>query len=42
MPFSVAGHNALWNALGVNPLGLTEQEVATQAVALLAGLRTPP
>jgi AcrR family transcriptional regulator len=40
MLVSVAGHFALWNALGVNPLGLTEQEVATQAVALLAGLRS--
>ncbi len=40
--FSVACHYALWNALGVNALGLTEQEVATQAVALLAGLRSAP
>jgi len=40
MLFSVAGHYGLWNALGVNLLGLTEQEVATQAVALLAGLRS--
>ena len=39
MLVSVAGHFALWNALGVNPLGLTEREVAAQAVALLAGLR---
>jgi AcrR family transcriptional regulator len=40
MLVSVAGHFALWNALGVNPLGLTEQQVASQAVALLAGLRS--
>lgn len=40
MLLSVAGHYALWNALGVNPLGLTDQEVATQAVAMLAGLRS--
>jgi TetR/AcrR family transcriptional regulator len=40
MLFSVAGHYALWNSLGINPLGLTEREVAAQAVALLAGLRS--
>lgn len=40
MLLSVAGHYALWNALGVNPLGLTDKEVATQAVAMLAGLRS--
>jgi TetR/AcrR family transcriptional regulator len=39
MLFSMAVHYASWNALGVNPLRLTEQEVATHAVALLAGLR---
>jgi TetR/AcrR family transcriptional regulator len=39
MLVSAPGHYALWNALGVNPLGLTDQEVATHAVALLAGLR---
>jgi TetR/AcrR family transcriptional regulator len=42
MLFSVACQYALWNALGVNPLGLTEEEVVTQAVALLAGLRSAP
>jgi TetR/AcrR family transcriptional regulator len=42
MLFSVACQYALWNALGVNSLGLTEQEVVTQAVALLAGLRSAP
>jgi TetR/AcrR family transcriptional regulator len=42
MLFSVTCQYALWNALGVNPLGLTDQEVATQAVALIAGLRSAP
>jgi TetR/AcrR family transcriptional regulator len=40
--FSVPRQYALWNALGVNPLGLTEQEVIAQAVALLAWLRSAP
>jgi TetR/AcrR family transcriptional regulator len=40
--FSLACHHALWNSLGVNTLGLTEQEVVSQAVALLAGLRSAP
>jgi hypothetical protein len=40
MLFSVAGHYALWNALGVNPFGLTEREVGAQAIAILAGLRS--
>lgn len=39
MIFSLVGHYALWNSLGINPLGVTEEEVATQAIALLAGLR---
>jgi TetR/AcrR family transcriptional regulator len=39
---SMACQYALWNSLGVNTLGLTEQEVVTQAVALLAGLRSAP
>jgi len=39
MLLSVVGFYAQWNALGSNPLGLTEQEVTTQAVALLATLR---
>jgi AcrR family transcriptional regulator len=42
MLFSVVGHYAMWNALGVNPLRLTEQDVVTQALALLAGLRSEP
>ena len=42
MLFSVACQYALWNALGVNPLGLTEQEVVAQAVALVGGLRSAP
>ena len=28
-----------WKALGVNPLGLSDRDIAGQAVALLAGLR---
>jgi TetR/AcrR family transcriptional regulator len=32
---SVPGHFALWNSLGVNPLGLTEHEVAAHAVSLV-------
>jgi TetR/AcrR family transcriptional regulator len=32
---SVPGHFAMWNALGVNPLGLTEHEVAAHAVSLV-------
>ncbi len=36
--FSVLGHYAMWNALGANSSGLTEQDVATQVVALLARL----
>jgi TetR/AcrR family transcriptional regulator len=41
--FSAVGYYAMWNSLGVNPLGLTEQEIATQAVALLVNAysRTP-
>jgi TetR/AcrR family transcriptional regulator len=38
--FSVVGHYAMWKMMGVNPLALTEQEVAAQVVALLAGLRS--
>jgi TetR/AcrR family transcriptional regulator len=38
--FSVVGQYALWNMVGVNPLALSEQEVAGQAVALLAELRS--
>jgi TetR/AcrR family transcriptional regulator len=39
MLFSVVGHYALWNMLGVNPFALTEEEVTSQALAVLAGLR---
>ena len=39
MLVSMASHFALWNVLGVNPLGLTEKEIGEQAVALLHGLR---
>jgi TetR/AcrR family transcriptional regulator len=42
MLLSVVGHYALWNVLGVNPFGLSEEEVTTQALALLAGLRSEP
>jgi hypothetical protein len=33
---ATATHYALWNSLGVNPLGLTDGEVAAQTVALMA------
>jgi TetR/AcrR family transcriptional regulator len=36
---ATATHFAQWNALGVNPLGLTEAEVASQAVVLMTGLK---
>jgi hypothetical protein len=39
---ATVSHFALWNALGVNPLGLTEREVAAQASALLATLAARP
>jgi TetR/AcrR family transcriptional regulator len=39
MLLSVVGFYAQWNALGSNPLGLTEQEITTQAVALVATLK---
>jgi TetR/AcrR family transcriptional regulator len=39
MLLSTAGQHAQWTALGVNPLGLSDRDVAQQAVALLAGLR---
>jgi TetR/AcrR family transcriptional regulator len=39
---SMASHFGLWNVLGVNPLGLTETEIAEQAVALLHGLYPAP
>ena len=36
---SAAAQHAQWTSLGVNPLALSDEDVATQAVALLAGLR---
>jgi AcrR family transcriptional regulator len=41
MLLSVAAHYAQWTTLGVNPLGLTDREVAAQAVALLTTLSAP-
>ena len=40
MLVAIAGHYAMWNSFGVNPLGLTDQEVATEAVALVTALRS--
>ncbi len=37
---SVVGHYAMWHALGVNSSGLTDQDMATQMVALVARLRS--
>jgi TetR/AcrR family transcriptional regulator len=42
MLLSVAGHFAQWSALGVNPLGLSDREVASLAATLLVGLRAEP
>lgn len=39
MLLSAAAQYAQWTSLGVNPLALSDQDVATQAVALLAGVR---
>lgn len=39
MLLSAAAQYAQWKALGVNPLGLSDGDIAGQAVALLAGLR---
>jgi TetR/AcrR family transcriptional regulator len=39
MLLAVAGQFAQWKALGSNPLGLSERDVTSQAVTLLAGLR---
>ena len=39
MLIATATHYALWNALGMNPLGLSDEEVASGAVALLNGIR---
>jgi TetR/AcrR family transcriptional regulator len=36
---SAAAQYAQWTALGVNPLALSDDDIARQAVALLAGLR---
>ena len=39
MLLSAAAQYAQWSALGVNPLALSDDDVARQAVTLLAGLR---
>jgi len=39
MLLSAAAQYAQWKALGVNPLALSDRDLAGQAVALLAGLR---
>jgi hypothetical protein len=39
MVLSAAGQYAQWKALGVNPLGLSDDDISRQCVALLAGLR---
>jgi TetR/AcrR family transcriptional regulator len=41
MVLGAAAHFAQWNALGVNPLGLTEDDVAAHVRTLLAGIRAP-
>jgi TetR/AcrR family transcriptional regulator len=40
MLLSAPAQFAQWTSLGVNPLGLSDQELATQAVTLLTGLRS--
>jgi TetR/AcrR family transcriptional regulator len=41
MLFAIVGYHAMWSSLGVNTLGLTDEDITTQAVAaLLAGLRS--
>ena len=40
MLLSAAAQYAQWKALGVNPLALSDRDIAGQAVALLAGLRS--
>jgi TetR/AcrR family transcriptional regulator len=39
MLLSAAAQYAQWTALGVNPLALSDEDIARQAVTLLAGLR---
>lgn len=39
MLLSAAAQYAQWTSLGVNPLALSDEDVATQAVAVLAGVR---
>ena len=39
MLLSAAAQHAQWTALGVNPLALSDDDIARQAVTLLAGLR---
>jgi TetR/AcrR family transcriptional regulator len=38
---SVPGQFAMWNSFGINPLGLTEHEVASHAVALVIAESKP-
>jgi TetR/AcrR family transcriptional regulator len=40
MLLSVAGQHAQWTALGVNPLGLADEDVAAHSVSLLTALRS--
>jgi AcrR family transcriptional regulator len=40
MLFSIFGQYGLWNALGVNALGLTENEIVDQTIALVETLRS--
>ena len=42
MLLSAAAHFAQWSALGVNPLKLSDREVASLAGTLLSGLRAAP
>lgn len=39
MLVATAVHYALWNELNANPLGLSAEEVATEAVTLLTGVK---
>jgi len=39
MLLSAAAQYAQWTSLGVNPLALSDRDIATQAVAVLAGVR---
>jgi hypothetical protein len=39
MLFSIVSQFGMGNALGINPLGLTERQVSAQAVALIEAMR---